>query len=256
MRRPEFMRFSPIPHSLVRLPCKTRPVAGGGNAALPPKFHSTNIRTMNEPHPFPTPGQKPKQGLSITSFVLGLFSVTCLSVLTGIPAIITGHMARGRAKREPSVHGGAGFAIAGMIMGYLSIVMMFLLIPILAALLLPALAKAKERAQTIQCVNNMKQIGLAARIWSGEHAETFPPSFQSMSNEVVSLKVLICPGDRQHTAAADWSQFDASLNVSYEFLIPNAKAANVTTETVFRCPIHENIGLGDGSVQQGSLRRR
>jgi type II secretory pathway pseudopilin PulG len=208
---------------------------------------------MNESQPLPV--QKPKTGLSITSFVLGLFSVTCLSVLTGIPAIITGHIAHGRTKREPSVHGGAGFAIAGMIMGYLSIVMMFLLIPILAALLLPALAKAKQRAQTIQCVNNMKQIGLAARIYSNDQGGNFPPSFQAMSNEVVSLKVLICPGDRQHTAATDWSQFNADLNVSYEFLIPNAKEAAVTSQTVFRCPIHENIGLGDGSVQQGSGRR-
>lgn len=211
---------------------------------------------MNEPQPFPTPGQKPKQGLSITSFVLGLFSVTCLGIITGIPAIITGHMAHGRAKREPSVHGGAGFALAGMIMGYLSILMMFLLIPILAALLLPALARAKGRAQTIQCVNNLKQIGLAARIYSNDQGGNFPPSFQAMSNEVVSLKVLICPGDLQHTVATDWAQLDASLNVSYEFLIPNAKEANVTRQAVFRCPIHENIGLGDGSVQQGSLRRR
>ena len=211
---------------------------------------------MNEPQPFPTPGQKPRQGLSITSFVLGLFSVTCLGILTGIPAIITGHMAHGRAKREPSVHGGAGFALAGMIMGYLSILMMFILIPILAALLLPALARAKAQAQTISCVNNMKQIGLAARLWSNDHGDVFPPSFQSMSNELVTPKVLACISDAQHTKAPDWAQFNADQNVSYEYLIPNAKEAEVTGQIVFRCPIHENIGLGDGSVQQGSRRRR
>lgn len=207
---------------------------------------------MNEPQPFPTPGQKPKQGLSITSFVLGLLSVACFSVLTGIPAIITGHMARARAKREPGLHGGAGFALAGLILGYLSIPMLLLV----AALLLPALAKAKERAQTISCVGNLKQVGLAAQVWASEHAGTFPPSFLSMSNELATPKVLVCAGDSQHTKAADWSQFNADLNVSYEFLAPNGKTAEMAQQIILRCPIHENIGLGDGSVQQGSRRRR
>jgi type II secretory pathway pseudopilin PulG len=207
---------------------------------------------MNEPQPLPTPGQKPKQGLSITSLVLGLLSVTCLGIFTGIPAIITGHIAHARAKREPSVHGGASLALAGLILGYFSIVLTLLL----SALLLPALSKAKARAQTIQCVNNLKQIGLAARMYSNDQGGNFPPSFLAMSNELVTPTILVCVSDSQHIKATGWATFNADLNVSYEFLMPNAKEANVTSQTVFRCPIHQNIGLGDGSVQQGSLRRR
>lgn len=196
-----------------------------------------------------------KNGLSITSLVLGILSLVCLGFLAGIPAIVTGHIARNRARREPLVYGGAGQALAGLIMGYVSIA----LIPVIAfmaALLLPALAKAKSRSQTIACVNNMKQVALAARLWSNDHKEVLPPDFISMKAELGSPRLLICPSDKSRTVAADWSQFDASLNASYEFLLPGAKEGDVFDQVVFRCPIHNNSAMGDGSVQQNSMGRR
>src|SRR6266404_6158514 len=48
------------------------------------------------------------------------------------------------------------------------------IIAILAGLLLPALAKAKAKAQRISCVNNLKQVGLAMRMWSNDNGDKFP----------------------------------------------------------------------------------
>jgi prepilin-type N-terminal cleavage/methylation domain-containing protein/prepilin-type processing-associated H-X9-DG protein len=50
------------------------------------------------------------------------------------------------------------------------------IIAILAAMLLPALAKAKAKGQQIACINNMKQIGLATIIYVGDNQDVFPGS--------------------------------------------------------------------------------
>jgi hypothetical protein len=206
---------------------------------------------MNDPKAFPSAtGAKLKTELSTASLVLGILSIVCFLMLTGIPAIITGHIARSRAKRHPDVYGGSGMALAGLILGYLSIPLTVVSLAVAAALVLPAMAKAKGRNQTTSCVSNLKQIGLAARIWSNEHKEIFPPDFVSMSNELVKTSLLICPQDGSKTPAADFTQFNPAQNVSYEFLTPNAKEADVAAQVAFRCPIHGNVALGDGSVQQ------
>ena len=48
------------------------------------------------------------------------------------------------------------------------------IIAILASMLLPSLAKAKARGQRIKCVSNLKQIGLAFRLWSDDNQDKYP----------------------------------------------------------------------------------
>jgi prepilin-type N-terminal cleavage/methylation domain-containing protein len=48
------------------------------------------------------------------------------------------------------------------------------IIAILAAMLLPALARAKSKAMRTQCYNNLHQIGISLVLYADDHKESFP----------------------------------------------------------------------------------
>jgi hypothetical protein len=148
-----------------------------------------------------------------------------------------------------------------------------------AAMVLPALAKAKERAQSINCVNNLKQIGLACRIWAGDNDDKFPFNvgtakggtlelcdrggdgydrnssrhFRVMSNELNTPKILVCPSDSSKHAAMNFGQLQPE-NVSYQVRSgPNINDSN-PNEVLVYCPIHHHILRVDGSVEQGKRK--
>ena len=111
------------------------------------------------------------------------------------------------------------------------------IIAILAALLLPALAKAKAKAAQINCVANLKQTCLGMLMWVNDHeannfpfrvslgdggsyiapGEASPPwaglrnnswfQFAWISNELSDPKILVDPADKKKVAAPDFFQF-------------------------------------------------
>lgn len=82
------------------------------------------------------------------------------------------------------------------------------IIAILAGMLLPALAKAKARAQRINCVSNLKQVGTGMRMFANDNDGKYPgiysnsvltaqawSMFQAAGDQISSPKVLVCPSD-------------------------------------------------------------
>jgi competence protein ComGC len=124
------------------------------------------------------------------------------------------------------------------------VVVVVMMLFVVAAILLPALAAAKKKHSHLDCASNLKQIGLAYRIWEGDHTNLYPMSvsksfggtlediessqifrhFQVMSNELVSPVILICPADLRQPAK-DFGPGFGNTNISY-FVNLNATETN------------------------------
>jgi prepilin-type processing-associated H-X9-DG protein len=85
------------------------------------------------------------------------------------------------------------------------------IIAILAGMLLPALSRAKEAGKRIACVNNMRQIGLAATMYADDNESTYPvrqlgtdpgawPT--TLFDGYKDLRLLVCPTDGPNPATA------------------------------------------------------
>lgn len=112
-----------------------------------------------------------------------------------------------------------------------------------------ALRDARLRAQRISCVNNLKQLCLAVRLWAGDNNDVFPSHILAMTNEINTPKILVCPADTNRQPAASWSEFGPA-HLSYEYLAADGNESQ-PQRVLFRCLVHRgNVGLCDGSVQQ------
>ena len=127
------------------------------------------------------------------------------------------------------------------------------------------------------CITQLKQIGLAFRMWALDNNDRFPFNtstnaggtmelcardndgydasaaihFQVISNELNSTKLLVCPGDASKQPATGFGKLQAG-NVTY--LMRSGTNIDETNpeEILVRCPIHRHVGLCDGSVKKAS----
>ncbi|MEY4918781.1 MAG: hypothetical protein RL616_2694, partial [Verrucomicrobiota bacterium] len=114
-------------------------------------------------------------------------------------------------------------------------VVVILVIGFFVAMILPTLNQHSGCSQRISCVNNLKQLGLAYKIWSGDGGDRYPmavsvtnggameymdtadawKTFQVMSNELSTPRVLLCPKDKEHSRATNFDSSFTAKNISY-----------------------------------------
>ena len=142
---------------------------------------------------------------------------------------------------------------------------------IAVALILPALAKAKRKTSHISCANDLKQVGIAFRLWEGDNGDKYPMAvsvtnggamelaatgnvaacFQVMSNELSTPKILRCPNDVCRTYATNFSTGFSDANISY---FVNQDAAETYPQMII---VGDDNLLVDGKpVQPGILNLR
>jgi type II secretory pathway pseudopilin PulG len=105
------------------------------------------------------PSEPPKQGMAITSLVLGLISLPLMcalgaGLLTAIVGVILGIVALVRSNRSPAEYGGKGLAIGGIAASTVC----FLTVPIVAAIAIPSLLRARTSANESAAIGDVRTV--------------------------------------------------------------------------------------------------
>ena len=190
-------------------------------------------------------------GLAVWSLVLGILSLVCCAFFTGIPAVVCGHVAQSRIKQSGGTLQGDGLAIGGLVTGYVGIVLTSIaLLGVMAGLMLPALAAAREKAHRIACASNLKGIGFAAHMYAKDNQGNFPSYFQSLAKYSADPRLFVCP----KTGHEPGLMADVDKWTDY-VLVPNRKESD-PPETVLAFSKPEcypgkggNVLYVDGSVR-------
>ena len=184
-------------------------------------------------------------GWAIASLVCGILGF-CTAPIGNILAIIFGIIGLNKT-RDPRV-GGKGLSIAGICLGCVSLVVV---IPMMIAILLPALNRAREQANRIKCASNMRQIGQEMAMYANANGEHFPDKLEDLLqfDPTISRSVFICPSDDKvppssTSLQAAQQEIASGKNCSYVYLGGDLTAA-VSPDTVLMYePFTDHQGQG------------
>ena len=209
------------------------------------------------PTPPPAPSPSPKtDGLAVTSLVLGICGIFCC-FFYGIVAIILALKSRKQIKQSNGTLTGAGLALAGLITGYVSLALAIVqIIAIGAALLLPAVSLARERARGANCTQVMKSISLVCKAYATDDENgMLPPDFKAlMPNYITDPRIFVCP------SAPNASQpIGDNLNRDYVYFGAGHQDAEFGPTTVLIADYHHqrfvSVVFGDGHSEYVPIPR-
>ena len=168
---------------------------------------------------------EPSSGMAVTSLVLGIVSLV-LCPLTSIPGLILGIMAASRASETPPRASGKGMAIAGIATSALGLLFTLLLIPILIAVLLPAVGTARQSAQRLHSSSNIRFMVQAISTQSQSNNGQFPQTADDWQQNLIDANLVPADlftspytdglGDDYFFVPGGRDDFDASRVVVYE----------------------------------------
>ncbi|MBN4074087.1 DUF4190 domain-containing protein [bacterium AH-315-E10] len=136
---------------------------------------------------------------AISSLLFSLLGLFCLLPFIGsLIGIVLGHLAKGDIKHSNGKISGEGLALSGLITGYIGILIIPVFFILGAAMMLPVLSSARDKARQINDANNLKQIGLGLIMSAGDKQGQFPDSTADLIDDdyMILGKIWICPASQ------------------------------------------------------------
>ncbi len=141
--------------------------------------------------PVPKPAKRRGSGLAAASLFSGAGSLFLLPLVSlpylALPAIVCGHWARHRLAQNQRRAADSWFALAGLIMAYLSAaIVIWLGRPVVSAI---------EQARRINCAGNLKAIDLTCKMYASDYGDAYPPDWRTLADNkyLDAPKIWICP---------------------------------------------------------------
>ena len=157
---------------------------------------------------------------------------------------------------------------ASLVRGFtlIELLVVIAIIAILAAMLLPALARAKQSARRIVCLNHLKQLAIATEMYVMDNDSFYPSSnspdkwAQAIRHGYENLRLLACPDDPSatgpivETASADLAPRSYLLNgwTDYFDSLPQPVPFEIMPDSIIRFP-SETILFGEKQEGQGDF---
>jgi prepilin-type N-terminal cleavage/methylation domain-containing protein/prepilin-type processing-associated H-X9-DG protein len=114
------------------------------------------------------------------------------------------------------------------------------IIAILAAILFPVFAQAREKARSVSCLSNMKQLGLGTMMYIQDYDETMPQAFANIAGQGWTYQFI-------HMVPPDWSnQTTHPAVIASQFVWANTIQPYTKNYNVLKCPSTSNFTQGQG----------
>jgi prepilin-type N-terminal cleavage/methylation domain-containing protein len=138
--------------------------------------------------------------------------------------------------------------LEGVAFTLIELLVVIAIIAILAALLLPALSRAKQQANAVSCINNLKELTVAAHLYAGDNRDAIPPNYipPDDTSDIEETNTWVS-GDVSGRSGIDGVTNLLNLNKALIWFYD-------TSYGIYRCPSDQDMVLVSGA--QPALRCR